>query len=94
MNKGINENDLTRCDFQYQVRHIDTNCFKISETVFLKSNPDVPLIIKGIFKDHVNCCLLKEKRYEEVIAFAPESILQYKYAGLLIWKDKYKICIN
>jgi hypothetical protein len=43
MNKEFNKKDLTKTDIQYKI--INMYDFSIGEKVFLKSNPEVELII-------------------------------------------------
>ena len=85
------EEDLVLCDFQYEIKHTDVNCFKIGEEVFLKSNPERPMKVYGFSEDNKQVLTLFDYSIE---VFLPECLLQYKYRTLLIWRKKYKICLN
>ena len=89
---GFNSDDLFKCSFQYQIRHHLTSNFYLGDNVFLKSNPEVELIVSEIKEKEIICFL--KNNVNEKYDFIPECILQYKYASLLIYNDKYKICIN
>lgn len=85
------EGDLVSCDFQYEIRHTNINCFKIGEEVFLKSNPEISMKVCGFSEDNKQILALFDYSTE---AFPPECLLQYKYRSLLIWRKKHKICLN
>lgn len=88
MEESFKENDLILCDFQYEIRHTDINCFKIGEEVFLKSNPEILMRVHEISE------ILLVLVNDHLESFPPEVLLQYKYRPLLIWRKKYKICLN
>lgn len=82
MNKGeFNKNDLIKLNEQYSVRHQSTDKFEIGERVFLKSNPEHPLIIYDIDEDLVYCYFEKTGTHIQE-GFKPQTILQYRYAHL------------
>ena len=81
--------DLKLCDLQYEVVHKSTNCFKIGEKVFLKSNPEIPMKVDSIDYKKVIC-----KYNDNLIDFPPECILQYEYSMFLVWKRKFVLCLN
>lgn len=86
--------ELIKVDFQYQVMWVSTFNFSVGELVFLKSNPELPLMVEAFGfgnKVIVSWLVDGDKSYH---GFSPELILQYKYRPLLIWKDKYKVCLN
>jgi hypothetical protein len=91
MEEIFKEKDLVLCDFQYEIRHTDVNYFKIGEEVFLKSNPEISMKVCGFSEDSKQVVV---KLAYEKISFPPECVLQYRYAGLLVWRKKYKICLN
>lgn len=85
---------LIKVDFQYQVRWLMAFNFTAGECVFLKSNPEFPLTVEASGRDGkviVSWVVDGDKVYA---GFDPEMILQYKYRPLLVWKDKYKVCLN
>ena len=86
MKKYFNKNDLKLKDFQYQVSYDTTLNFRIGDTVFLKSSPDVPLKVVGIDSEKIHC-----KFDNGFIIVKPQMILHYKYAGLLSFKRKHII---
>ena len=81
--------DLILSDLQYEIIHKTTDAFTIGEKVFLKSNPEIPMTVEFIEYQKVIC-----KHQDTLIPFRPEIILQYKYSVLLIYKRKFKICLN
>jgi len=87
--KVFRKEDLELCDFQYQIISKDVNDFEIGEEVFLKSNPEYPLKVYSIGKKEVNI-----GEYTSSYSFPPHCILQYRYRALLVWRRKYKICMN
>lgn len=91
MEDCFKEGDLISCDLQYEIRHININCFKIGEEVFLKSNPECTMKVYGFSEDNKQILTLFGYDIE---LFPPECLLQYRYAGLLIGRKKYKICLN
>jgi hypothetical protein len=96
MNRGeFNEDDLIKCDYQYQIIHKRTSCFTVGEIVFLKCNPEFPIKVHSLSNEDKVICTWKSKNGElQQESFTPGSILQYKYACLLEIKEKYKICLN
>jgi len=91
MKRFFKEGDLISCEFQYEIRHTDINCFKIGEEVFLKSNPERPMKVCGFSEDNKQVLTMFDYYIE---LFPPECLLQYRYAGLFIVRKKYKICLN
>jgi len=90
-NEKFKADDLILCDFQYQIIHRDTNCFKIGERVFLKSNPEVPMNVHSIdeYTQKVIC-----DHDGDLLPFKPECILQYEYSIFMIGKRKFPVCLN
>jgi len=89
MNGSFNGDELKKLDWQYLISHNSEKCFKIGEWVFLKSNPELPLKISQLKNGQVSC------QINDIVAvFPPQCLLQYKYAGLFIWKDDKIICLN
>lgn len=95
MNEDLfNENDLRHSKIQYVVRHTSSNMFKAGESVFLKSNPEVKLIVFDTSDKEVEVVHANDLACFEHMTFPPECLLQYRYAGLVELNKKYKICIN
>lgn len=98
--------DLVMCDWQFWVRHKSKNLFKIGEIVFLKSNPEVPLIVyslkttnysgrySGELDEGVICSWKSKDGEQQFYSFPFECILQYKYACFVEYREKYKFCLN
>lgn len=87
--RNFNEGDLNLCSWQYEIRHTDVNDFVIGEKVFLKSNPEHPMVVHSIGDKEVICEYMNSYN-----PWSPECILQYKFAGLVIYKNRYKYCLN
>jgi hypothetical protein len=95
MNDNIfNQDDLRVCAWQYTIRHKKSMQFIVGEKVFLKSNPEKPMVIYCIDNDNVIVTIENEYGDYEYLEFPPECLLQYSYAGLITFKSKIKICIN
>jgi hypothetical protein len=92
MKKIFKQDELHPCDYQYLISHTSVDGFKENETVFLKSNPELPLKVQGISKLFNHILVLTPDN--KIISFPPECLLQYSYAGLLIWKRKIAVCLN
>jgi len=90
MNDNFNEDSLCLAELQYKVIHHNTFDFKEGEKVFLKSNPEFPLIVDLVCKNVVFCKSIDNT----VFYIRPECILQYYYSGLLIYKNRFDICLN
>lgn len=89
----MNHSDLKKCDLQYQVRHKSTDKFKVGEIVFLKSNPEWPMKVAFIDNEEVTCEWKNSLGNLEGASFPPECLLQYVYAGLIVWKGT-NLCLN
>jgi len=87
-------NDLRLCDWQYAVRHESTDCFNIGETVFLKSNPESPMEVVKKKDEHLVCEWHSKDGILQTCEYYPQTILQYKFAGLKKFKREFDICIN
>jgi hypothetical protein len=88
---------LIPCDLQYKIKHHSPDCFKEDETVFLVSNPEHPMRVLCTTDNEV-FVISDEGLYPCVHAtifpLPPECLLQYKYAGIKVYKKKYDICLN
>jgi len=84
--------DLKLYDWQYEVRHNKTTAFSSGEIVFLKSSIECPMIVCSIGLKEVST--MWENKFGDMNceSFSPECILQYRYAGLLVWCSEYRIC--
>lgn len=85
------ESELKLMKYQYAVSHETPLKFKIGEKVFLKSNPEVVLVVVDVTLDSV---IVKVKNGVEEMSFPPQCLLQYKFAGLIEYKRKFQICFN
>jgi len=85
----FNADDLEVSKYQYLVRYHSTMSFRHGDIVFLKSNPNVPLKVTDISIKYVYCTDGRNT-YE----FIPESILHYKYAGLMIYNREFQVSLN
>lgn len=81
--------NLKPTKIEYQIVHDYASLFKLGEKVFLKDKPDKPLIVTNIVDGLVEVCICKGcSGY-----FEPQSLLQYKYAGLVYWNNN-EMCLN
>ena len=90
----FNADDLSKCSFQYSVRHNDVNLFKVGESVFLKSNPEHKMLVAKLNCDDVSVKWFDNSGNVQICNFPPECILQYKYSALKTFKDKFDVCLN
>lgn len=80
---------LNETEIEYQIVHDYASLFKLGEKVFLKDKPDKPLTVIDIVDDLVVVSITRgHKHYVE-----PQSLLQYKYAGLVYWNNN-EMCLN
>ena len=94
MEEIFKKNNLKLCDWQYTIRHTNANCFKIGEKVFLKSNPEHQMIVYFIEGNNVTTIWFTKTNEMQLCKFSPECILQYKYAGLLVYKQRHYVALN
>ena len=88
------KNGLIKCKCQHTIRHHTTDAFKVNEIVFLKSNPECPMKVKEITETEVITEWNDIYGELQTASFFPECILQYEYAGLIDYDDKFKISNN
>lgn len=88
------EKDLKKYDAQYMIRHHDVECFVYGQKVFLKSNPECPMRVYLINKTTVSTIWHTKTNKIEICEFPPECILQYEYAGLITYREKFNISLN
>lgn len=93
MDKIFKEDDLQKCEWQYQIRHTDTSEFKMRDIVFLKSNPEHPMKVIAT-QDGFVYCNWQVNGLFVVDKFPPETILHFRDAGLVRWNDEYDISLN
>ena len=91
---SFNVNELRLCDMQYKMRHINVNNFNEGEKVFLKSNPEHEMTVFNINKGTITVISENDEGEISLIEFPPECILQYRFAGLMVWKNLYELCLN
>lgn len=94
MGKEFKKEDLKLCEWQYAIKHNNKNCFKSGEIVFLKSNPKQPMIVNSINDNTITTAWYSLVKGIEVYDFPFECVLQYKYAGLLIYRQKFCMSLN
>ena len=90
----MREDDLILTDFQYLIRHTTVDDFKVGERVFLKSNPEFPMTVYSFDDGEIACEWVAKNSIRNYHFFPPESILQYEYAGLVVFRKLYHMCLN
>lgn len=86
--------DLVKTEYQFLIRHQTSNNFIIGEKVFLKSNPEVILIVHSTKNNKVLVYWYANTEIQ-FAEFPPECVLQYKYRPLLTHsKTSFNICLN
>jgi len=88
------QDDLGLCDWQYTIRHTDVNFFVCGEKVFLKSNPEHLMTVHSINKKTITTIWYTKTNEMQLNEFPPECILQYKYAGLVTYRQKLCVSLN
>lgn len=92
--KSFKGNELIRAEYQFLIRHQTSDNFIIGETVFLVSNPEVPLIVHSI-KNNTVLVYWYANNEIQFSEFPPQCVLQYKYRPLLVhYKTNFNICLN
>ena len=88
--------ELKLVNWQYQIRFNSVNDFKLGEEVFLKSNPEHPMIVNSLNEYFVEVYWKQEDGSLYFHQFPPQSILPYKYAGLVNYKNNnfYNISLS
>jgi hypothetical protein len=85
---------LRPADLQYKVRHHSTDCFKIGEVVFVTLDPNLPVKVVKVKENEVIISNPLTDGTFQICSLPPECLLQYKYAGLIVYKKQYDICLN
>lgn len=93
--ESFNEDELRKADLQYQITIKSATSFNIGEKVFLKSNPELILVVNRIYEESNGVWVewLSKKGRIDGAMFQPETILPFTFAGLVIWKNHY-MCLN
>lgn len=86
----FDKNNLEVSKYQYFVRYHTTLLFRFGDIVFLKSNPNIPLKVVDISIRYVFC----KDNNNNIFKLIPESLLHYKYAGLMIYNRKFLVSLN
>jgi hypothetical protein len=86
--------EINLCDWQYTIRHSDTSSFVCGEKVFLKSNPELPMIIHSMEDNQVMTTWKDTSGNKRCHNFKPECVLQYKYAPLMTVRKIFSVCLN
>ena len=92
MRRQFNTKDLIVLEKQYTVIHKESACFKKGEIVFLKSSPNIQMVVAGVGSRIY--CFIKNDLSNTLYSFSFGIILQYKYAPLVTYKRDFKICLN
>jgi len=85
----INNKNIIKNKFQYKITYNNVLYFKINDIVFLKSNPKNKLKIINITPNKIYC-----EYNNKIYNFSPQTLLHYKYRGLLIYDDKFELSLN
>ena len=92
---------LYKCDKQYTARHQSVSAFKAGDKVFLKSNPEHPMVVICLLinnwakdKSKVVCEWKSKDGRKHQETFAPQTVLQYDYAGLITLRERWEISLN
>ena len=88
------DGELRLCDWQYLICHHTSDCFKIGESVFLKSNPEWPMTVYLLENNKVTCYWNSLDEELFVQEYPSECILQCKFIPLQVYQKKYHICLN
>lgn len=90
MNRFFKLNDLSKADKQYRYT-FELKDFKIGEKVFLKSNPELPLIVVENNTDFEVTCI--NPITGDTYNFSPSTLMKYEYAAMILFKG-IKMCLN
>lgn len=75
---------------QYYVVHNCTNNFSIGDEVFLKSNPEVSMVVIGVNLGKLICRWDDDNMRE----FSPQTLLHYRDASYMVLGGSYFVCFN
>lgn len=89
-----NKYNLKLSKAQHTIKWKKTSDFKINEKVFLKSNINLILNVCDLDESDVTVTWLDKENKRQYTKFPPECILQYKYAGLITYQNRFKISLN
>lgn len=92
--ESVKSDDIVLYEWQYLVRHQNINCFTVGEKVFVTIKPDLPMFVKGFNGEYVIVEWLSKDKTLIVDEWYPQCILQYKYAALMVYKEKFNVCLN
>ena len=90
----FDEKDLIKCNWQYSVIHKMSYNFHCGEKVFLKSNPKVIMVVSSVNSFNITASWLNTSGELQLFDFNPECLLQIKYAGLLVYKNRIYVNLN
>jgi hypothetical protein len=93
-NKIFQASDLIACDYQYEISYTEAKHFEIGEKCFLKSNPEHLMKIHSVNLDDVVCTWISENKIPQFASFPFGCILQFKFAALQKWRQKFSVCFN
>lgn len=90
------KSDLELVNWQYQVRYNSVDDFKLGQEVFLKSNPECPMVVNSLHENMVGVYWKLENGDLDFHEFPPQCLLPYKFAGLVNYKNNtfYNISLN
>lgn len=97
-NKQFNQNALVKVTWQYKVRHTSCVPFMDYRLVFLKSNPELALVVMGINIKTNKIRVHTPVNETQIIEFPPECLLPFDYAGLVVSESvnigEINVCLN
>ncbi len=95
MEDGVfNKDDLIPLECQFTVTWHNVSDFKLGQKVFLKSNPELPMIVHELGDDFILTSIDNKNRDIQYIDFKPEMLLQYNLACLVTYNRYFPVCLN
>jgi len=86
-------NELILCDWQYEsVRKLIISDFYVGQVVFITCAPRNPFVIINILNDEVTIQCIANRKVVHCVTYL--AILPYKYASLMVYKGRFKVCLN
>lgn len=87
--KSFRPSELKKSDIQYTIKNDTTLIFSEGDEVFLPTNPDKKLIVSNVDTEFVFCNVDGKP-----IGFLPQTLIHYKYIGLLTYKNYINYSLN
>jgi hypothetical protein len=89
------EHELHKHDWQY-LHKPEFEDFEINDVVFLKSNPEILMLVDEIHKRKLTITVtwVDDDDHIHYRKFPYQCLMFLEYASLMVWTDTYNVCFN